>query len=185
MKSGSSILWRRLDQPGHEAARLFFQETAWRLTGTAVFAYNQHPCRLDYLVVCNAEWQTESVRVAGWIGNETVQLSLSADPARRWYLNGNVCPVVTGCLDIDLGFSPATNVLPIRRLSLAIGQEAEVRAAWLGFPSFTLESLDQRYHRTDIDTYHYESASGAFVSTLQVNATGFVTQYPGLWRIEE
>ncbi|HET7090137.1 MAG TPA: putative glycolipid-binding domain-containing protein [Anaerolineae bacterium] len=180
-----SILWRRLDQPGHESARLFFQHPDWHLTGTAVFAHHQQPCRLDYLVVCDSGWQTLSGKVAGWVGSETVELELSVDSARRWRLNGTERPEVAGCIDLDLNFSPSTNLLPIRRLGLAIGQEANVAAAWLRFPSFALEPLEQLYRRTDAATYRYESAGGQFVTELQVNTAGFVTYYPNFWQIEE
>ncbi len=179
-----SILWRRLDQPGHEAARLIFHHSSWQLTGTAVFAHYQRTCRLDYLVVCDAEWRTVSARVAGWVGNDTVEIALAVDAARRWWLNGTECRAVAGCVDLDLNFSPATNLLPIRRLALAIGQQAEVQAAWLRFPGMTLEPLAQRYRRLDTATYRYESAGGSFVADLRVNATGFVTQYPGVWQVE-
>ncbi len=179
-----SVLWRRLDQPGHESARLFSRDAFWHLSGTAVFAHDQQPCRLDYLVVCNAEWHTLSGRVAGWVGSGTVEIELSADSARRWRLNGAECPEVAGCIDLDLNFSPSTNVLPIRRLSLPIGHEATVRAAWLRFPSFTLEPLDQLYRRLDAATYRYESAGGRFVTELQVNAAGLVTLYPRVWQLE-
>jgi len=180
-----SVLWRRLDQPGHESARLFSQHSSWHLTGTAVFAHNQQPCRLDYRVVCESGWQTVSGRVAGWVGSETVEIELAVDSARRWWLNGTECPEVAGCIDLDLNFSPSTNLLPIRRLGLAIGQEAEVQAAWLRFPGFTLELLEQLYRRMDVATYRYESAGGRFVTELQVNAAGFVTRYPNFWQVEE
>src|SRR5262245_26171586 len=179
-----SVLWRRLDQSGHEAARLALQQSAWHLAGSAVFAHDQQPCRLDYLVVCNAAWQTVSGKVAGWVGNHCVDIELAVDAARRWRLNGVECPAVAGCIDLDLNFSPSTNLLPIRRRQLAVGQEAAVRAAWLRFPSFTLELLEQRYCRTHEATYRYESAGGTFVSILQVNAAGFVTHYPGGWHAE-
>jgi hypothetical protein len=84
-------------------------------------------------------------------------------------------------VDLDLNFSPSTNLLPIRRLRLDVGQEAAVRAAWLRFPGFTLEPLEQRYRRTADDAYRYESAGGAFVRDLTVNDEGFVVRYPGLW----
>ena len=45
---------------------------------------------------------------------------------------------MTGCVDLDLNFIPSTTLLPVRRLGLAIGQSAEVQAAWLRFPGFTL-----------------------------------------------
>lgn len=92
---------------------------------------------------------------------------------------------MAGCVDLDLNFSPSTNLLPIRRLELAVGQRTEVKAAWLRFPSFTLEPLDQLYRRIDAAVYRYESAGGKFVRDLQVDAAGFVTHYPGFWQIEE
>ncbi|MGH2404935.1 MAG: putative glycolipid-binding domain-containing protein [bacterium] len=178
------ILWRRLDQPGHESGRLFTRESRWHLTGTAVFAHDRQPCRLDYEVVCSSEWQTLSGKVVGWVGNKAVEIELSVDSARRWRLNATECPEVAGCIDLDLNFSPSTNLLPIRRLGLAIGQEAKVRAAWLRFPSFILEPLEQLYRRIGDATYQYESAGGRFVTELHVNAAGFVTNYPNVWRVE-
>jgi hypothetical protein len=176
-----SILWRRLDQPGHEAARLSRQPDGWHLTGAAVFAYDAEPCRLDYRVVCDAAWHTTSARVTGWVGRQTVEIDLSVGAGGRWWVGGVECPGVVGCVDLDLSFSPATNLLPIRRLGLAVGEEAEVRAAWLRIPGLTLEPLDQRYRRLDVTTYRYESDGGRFAADLRVGAAGFVVRYPGLW----
>ncbi|HET8575877.1 MAG TPA: putative glycolipid-binding domain-containing protein, partial [Methylomirabilota bacterium] len=78
----------------------------------------------------------------------------------------------------------STNLLPIRRLGLAVGEEAEVKAAWLRFPGFALEPLGQVYRRISDQTYRYESAGGAFTTELPVNATGFVIAYPGFWTAE-
>jgi len=75
-------------------------------------------------------------------------------------------------------------LLPIRRLNLAIGQQAEVSAAWLRFPSFELEPLSQIYTRLDEFMYRYSSAGGTFIRDLTVNNVRFVTDYPGLWRAE-
>lgn len=179
-----AILWRRLDQPGHESARLSFRHPYRYLAGTAVFADKQGPCRLDYLVVCDATWHTLSGRVTGWVGEKLIEVELVVDAASRWTLNGAEHPEMTGCLDLDLNFSPSTNLLPIRRLDLAIGNEAKVRAAWLRFPSFALEPLDQLYRRSGSATYRYESAGGAFVADLEVNGAGFVVHYPGLWQAQ-
>src|SRR5438445_236662 len=148
--TSQSILWRRLDQPGHESCRLLVQHSHWHLSGAAVFAHDQQPCRLDYSVVCDSGWHTLSARVAGWVGNDAVEIELAADSARRWRLNGAESPAVAGSIDVDLNFSPSTNLLPIRRLGLAIGQEAKVQAAWLRFQSFALEPLEQRYRRIDV-----------------------------------
>jgi uncharacterized protein len=182
-----TIIWRRLDEPGHEFAQLFFEDNVWRLSGTAIFAFGRpqrRPVRLDYLVICNADWQTRSASVSGWVGDETVCIDISVDEARRWRLNGVEVSAVEGCLDIDLNFSPSTNLLPIRRLRLNVGDEVAATAAWLRFPDFRLEPLTQSYRRISGAGYRYESGGGEFVAQLSVNEVGFVTSYPNLWVVE-
>jgi hypothetical protein len=107
-----------------------------------------------------------------------------ANSQRDWQLDGRPCREVAGCLDVDLSFSPATNLLPIRRLGLQPGQSAPVRAAWVSFPAFGIEPLDQVYRRVGETSYHYEAADGTFATDFEVNAAGFVTRYPGRWEAE-
>ncbi len=179
-----AMLWRRLDQPGHDCARLVFHDAQWHLTGTAVFVESQQPCRLDYRVICDASWRTLSGSVAGWLGNRAISVELRVDGAGRWRLNDADCPGVTDCLDLDLAFTPATNLLPIRRLALSIGEEAAVRSAWFSFPTLALEPLDQVYRRIQGATYAYESDGGRFSTELEVNGHGFVTRYANQWEAE-
>jgi hypothetical protein len=179
-----AALWRKLDQPGHESGRLFFAGSCWHLTGTAVFLDEGQPCQLAYHVVCDEEWNTRSGRITGWRGKEAVEVEVLADAGRRWRLNGVECPGVAGCVDLDLNFSPSTNVLPLRRLRLPVGLKTGVRAAWLRFPAFALEPLEQTYCRIDETLYAYESSESGFSVQLRVNADGFISCYPGLWEIE-
>jgi uncharacterized protein len=176
-----AILWRRLDQPGHDFARLSLDGGTWYLRGTALLVHDRRPCRFDYQVACDSQWRTSSGRVTGWFGSEAIDVEITVDGSRRWRLNGELCPSVEGCVDLDLVFSPSTNLIAIRRLGLAIGQEAHALAAWLKLPDFSVERLDQVYRRIDDAAYRYESAG--FVTELQVNKAGFVTRYPGFWEI--
>jgi hypothetical protein len=180
----ASILWRGIVFPGHEACRLVSKESGWQLEGTAVFSQEGQICRLDYQILCDLAWQTVSAKVEGWLGTAVIDIRIKANEYGHWWLNDVERSEVIGCTDIDLNFSPCTNLLPIRRLGLAIGQAAEVRAAWLRFPGFELEPLSQLYRRLDETTYHYESAGGQFVAELKVNRAGFVVDYGGLWQAE-
>ena len=56
-------------------------------------------------------------------------------------------PEYSDCVDVDLSFTPATNTLPIRRLGLDIGEEAEIHVAWLVWPELTVQPVLQRYTR--------------------------------------
>ena len=159
-------------------------ENEWRLEGTAVFSHEGRACRLAYLIACDSHWNTLSGTVSGWVGNNLVNIELSVDEHRRWKMNGVSQAQVDGCVDLDLNFSPSTNLLPIRRLNLAVGARAEVKAAWLRFPSLELEPFSQVYTRLDEFTYRYSSRDGEFVADLTVDAIGFPTVYPGLWEVE-
>lgn len=181
-----SILWRGLYQPGHETCRVYQHDSRWHLEGTAVFlSDDRRACRFSYLITCDSNWKTLSASVSGWVGNDDVNIEIFVDALGKWQLNGFEKPAVNGCIDLDLNFSPSTNLLPIRRLDLEIGQQAEVKAAWLRFPSFDLEPLSQVYSRLDEFTYRYSSNGGKFVRDLTVNEFGLVTNYPGLWQVEQ
>jgi len=181
----ASILWSRLDRPGHEFARVAPAGSGWTLSGTAVFLHEGAPCRLDYDIRCNERWETASGKVSGWVGPDAVSIDVRVEPGGTWRSNGAEVPSVRGAVDLDLNFSPSTNLLPIRRLDLEVGQEGAVRAAWLRFPSFAFEPLEQTYRRIDAATYRYTSAGGRFTADLTVNEAGLVTVYPGLAEAEE
>ena len=178
-----TILWQGLFLPGHETCRLSSLVSGWQLEGTAVFAHDRQPCRLDYRVVTDSHWQTLAGRIQGWLGNTALDVQLASDAAHHWSLDGVPCPELTGCIDLDLNFSPCTNLLPLRRLDLAVGATAHLQAAWLRFPSFKFEVLAQQYTRLDESTYRYESAGGRFVADLKVDPVGFVTDYPSAWQL--
>lgn len=181
MEKAATILWRRAESAGHESARLSSDGDGWVLAGTAVFAHEGQPCRLEYHITCDHGFHTRAAVVNGWVGEREVDITIEADGAGGWRMNGAECPQVEGCVDVDLNFSPSTNLLPIRRLRLEIGEEAEAPAAWLRFPEFVVERLPQLYRRTGDRGYHYESGGGSFVCELEVDEAGFVSSYPGLF----
>lgn len=179
-----SVLWRRLDRSGMEVASIEHGNPNWHLQGTVLLEDEGRPCRLDYAVVCDSAWQTLWARVNGWIGRIPVNQRVARNPAGEWRQNGVVCPPVQGCMDVDLAFTPITNLLPIRRLALAVGTAAPVRAAWLRFPDFALVPLDQVYTREAEHRYRYESNAGRFTAPLEVDGLGMVLRYGDIWVAE-
>jgi hypothetical protein len=181
------MLWRRLDEPGHEWARLSGSpgpHGAPILRGTAIFSEDRIPGRLDYKIRCNAAWETLDAQILGWVGEAKIKLWIERSPDNSWMMNGLPVPEVRGCVDIDLSFSPSTNLLPIRRLNLEIDQQAEVRAAWLIFPDMKLNPLVHRFRREDEHRYFYDSDTG-FSTELKTGLDGFVSDYPPFWREEK
>ena len=120
----------------------------------------------------------------GNIGSKRVSVHIKADSKGQWFYNGELVSAVKGCIDVDLGFSPSTNLLPINRIRLLPGQVQEVAAAWVAFPSLRLKALHQTYTRIDDEHIHYESAGGEFKRDLRINKLGFVLNYPDFWQAE-
>jgi len=181
MKPIAAFMWRKLDHPGHDGCRLFKLAGGWRLAGIAVFRETGRPCHLQYDVTVDTAWRTRRADVAGYLGNKAIDVHIRAAGHGRWQVNGEARNRVAGCIDVDLGFTPATNMIVLRRLSLRIGQRAEAPAAYLDFPRMRLVKLRQAYHRIGRRTYEYEAPTVGYAGTLHVSPSGAIVRYPGLF----
>lgn len=169
--------WRRLDGEGTDRCTLARADHGWLLTGQAHWQERRATASLLYTVRCDPDWTTRSVDITGERAGATVNLRILSGPA-GWTMNGAAQPEAAGCTDIDLSFTPATNLLPLRRLPE--GEEAlPVHAAWLVPDLDRLTRLEQCYAPQADGTISYASPSCA--ATLEVHPSGFVTRYPGLW----
>jgi hypothetical protein len=180
----AEIIWRRLDVPGFEHFRLWQTTSGPRLTGTVIAVEDGTPMRLEYEICTADSWETLSVTGTLDSADTTRALNLFADERRCWRIDGRELPDLSKCVDTDLSLSPATNLLPIRRLGLLnvpIGEPLEVTAAWVVFPLMTVEPLPQRYTRIADRRFRYESLGFDFTTEIEVDALGLVVSYPPLW----
>jgi hypothetical protein len=150
----------------------------------AVFRHEEAAAQLAYEVVCDLEWRAQQGQVHGWLAAHSVDLSIARTEAGAWTVNGAVVRDVGNCIDLDFGFTPATNLLQLRRLALDAGQAADAPAAWLDVSTGILELLPQRYERRGEATYWYEAPSVGYAALLEVAPSGFIRRYPGLWEAE-
>jgi uncharacterized protein len=141
---------------------------------------DRRPVLANYEFHCDDNWHTHRVRVGRTIGNDTKTLSLNVESRGVWRSSGQELPDLHDCRDVDLAVTPATNTLPIRRLSLQVGSSESAIAAWVKFPELTIQLLRQRYTRLVKNTYRYESNTG-FSAEIVVGDLGLVTAYPGGW----
>jgi hypothetical protein len=174
-----------VDTPGHDCCLLLPGEGEWSLYGTAVYLHDGIPARLTYHIACSPAWRTQHGRVRGWLGARLVEFRIARMAGGVWTLNGAIVPGLESCVDLDLGFTPATNLLQLRRVALADGQAADVPVAWLDVAAGTLELLPQRYERRGESTYWYEAPRFGYAALLEVAPAGFIRRYPGLWEAED
>lgn len=179
------VFWQRTDAPGAELFRLARTADGARLTGTILAAPKGAPLHVEYVIDCGPSFETRAVSVVMEDEAGRRALALQAEPPGVWLRDGHEVPVLAGCVDVDLGLSPSTNTLPIRRLGLLElppGAAREVTAAWIGFPDLELAALPQRYTRLDGRRFRYEGLASGFTTEIEVDEEGFVVEYPPAWR---
>ena len=172
----TAVLWQASDG-GSEVCVLERASRGWRLRGTVLTHEAGQPIELRYAVTVDAAWATMGVEVlvsvAGGDPREPVELGALWSGAER-------PPEYRDSVDVDLSFTPATNTLPIRRLGLDVGEEAEIQVAWLVWPELAVRPVRQRYARLAEDRYRYTQDD--FEAELTVDEHGLVLDYEGLWR---
>ncbi|MEF7437042.1 putative glycolipid-binding domain-containing protein [Paenibacillus lautus] len=176
-----SLLWNRHDLPSLEHGRLCRHHDGFTLTGTVVASLEGRTLHCSYEVETTSSWETRKVRITLSSGTEEQSLHLERDDDGRWWNGDTELTAFAGMTDIDLGITPSTNTLPIRRLQLEPGESAAMTAVWIRFPSLTVAPLPQRYTRTGEFAYRYESNHGSYQADLEVDEHGLVTTYADIW----
>jgi len=173
--------WTRLDIPGTDACELVSRPDGWRVEGVAEFGSGVAAARLEYVAEANRDWETLRAEVRGTAGARSIEFTVERSGAGAWRINGADQPAFRGLIDLDLGFTPATNIFPLRRLALDPGKAAAAEAVWLDDTAWAFRRLPQRYERRSADAYWYESPTAGYADLLVVGPDGFVREYPGLW----
>jgi hypothetical protein len=174
--------WRRLDRPGHDAARLQRIAHGWALTGFAAFSENGIT-GLRYHLELEPDFATRSARIEGVRDGEPFITDFRREGA--WYLNGEEVAGLDDLVHLDFGFTPSTNLQQLRHAGLEVGEEADIPAVWFDIGEAGLVRLPQHYRRLSDDQYQYDSPTASYSAVLKLAPNGFVRVYPGLWEMEE
>jgi uncharacterized protein len=176
------ILWHCPLLSGSEHAFLLESDDGYQLQGVAVLPLGDVPCHIDYVVAVDRQWRPSQARAMIATPSGARQIVLRSNHGDGWEVDGELAPHLGSCPDLDFGWTPATNTVPIRRLGLEVGQTASITAAWVRFPELDVVASEQRYRRLAIDRWQY--TSGDYDYQLVTDpATGLVLAYgDDLWR---
>ena len=178
------ICWQRLDEPGMEWCQVTGGSAfgGRQISGVALVALEATPWRVDYEIELDGAGLTRRVAVTASNGEVSGgrSLVLEANGRGEWRDNGEVILEADNCLDVDLGFSPVTNSLPMWRLGMRVGEQRNIRVAWVLFPSLEVVLGEQSYERAEERLWRYRSKG--FAADLDVGDDGLVEDYRGYWR---
>jgi hypothetical protein len=174
------VVWQRVDTVGAEYAEIELEPL--RFEGNVVFVESGDRGSVSYRVECDDAAMTSRAFIRYKREGTAHECNLVRSGEGFWTVNGILAPQLQGLADVDLSVTPSTNTPPLRRLRLAIGQYAEVTAAWVRFPALDVVRLRQVYRRVGANGYVYEAPDVPFAADLECDEDGIVRTYGGLWR---
>lgn len=150
--------------------------------GTREGHYGAH-----YFVRTDAGFRTREVRV-DYVGGP--RMHVESDGEGRWHdlMSDKPIASLAGCLDVDIGVTPATNMLPVRRLKLQVHTSQDIVVAYVPLLAritgdFLPLPAEQRYSCLVPDKrYRYEGLFRGFTAELEVDRHGLVLDYPDTFR---
>lgn len=174
------VAWRRSDEvETDEHCTLTFRDSGISLVGTVLGSEAGAPVRVEYRALTDAAGLTTAAHVRDLRGFDQRTVTVERDAKSNWTVDGKKVRGLKGCTDVDLGCSPSTNTLPIRRLRIGIGASQTIKAALVQFPELTVVKSEQTYTRLDEFTYRFKS--GDFEAELTVDDESLVAAYAD-WR---
>ena len=195
------VHWKGTDEWRAEAAEVELTEDGVAARGVQL-GVDPTPYRLEYELDAADGWITRSlgvsVRGAGWsrrlwlrrAAEGAWSVEVEANGAAGLAAPGGPAGELDGALDCDLGFSPLTNLMPIRRGRLHEGPGTTDHVmAWVSVPDLEVFASAQRYEHVGrsgggsvvrfVDRGRFEG----FTAELRLDGDGLAVEYPGLARM--
>lgn len=197
------LLWSGLDAERWEVAHLDLSADGVSGSGTQV-GFDPIPYRLDYHLEAPDHFVTSllDVRVRGEDWSRRLILRHDGDGAWSWDVEVHGADALdppgggpelrdelVEARDCDLGLSPLTNTMPIRRHGMRrAGDSFDMLAAWVSVPDLKLYAYRQQYDfvrsdgRGSVVRFIDRGLSPGFRADLVLDADGFIDEYPELAR---
>jgi uncharacterized protein len=190
-----SVLWRGVEEWLAEAASIDLQADGLSARGVQLGAHPV-PYRVDYRLDASRGFVTRELELTsvgeGWRrrlllrhdgsgGWSAVHEDDGGPPGGAW--DGEL-PDLSEALDIDIGFSPLTNSMPILRHGLHREGSREFVMAWVSVPDLRVTASKQRYEHVHADaagaTVRFLEVEDEFTADLELDEDGLLISYPRL-----
>jgi uncharacterized protein len=172
--------WRLVGaHEGFEVARFGVTAGGMTIAGTTLGIEADVPWSLTYSVELDASWHTRHAIIEDGDGR---RLEIAVEGNHHWTIDGKHDAGLDGYFDLDLEGSAVTNTIPIHRLGLAEGDQADAPAVYVRANGLVVEPLEQTYRRLpDVDgslLFDYVSPRFDYRGRLRFAQDGLILDYP-------
>ena len=175
------VVWRRiLDERSFEECVVSALGDGFGISGRIIAAQDDQPLTATYDIRCDRSWFAQSIVIEQTLSGQSRRLQLER-AGNGWLVDGVPDAMLDGCAEPDLGLTPSTNSLAIRKLQLGVGQSAKINCAWVKFPALSVEPSVQRYERLEERAYRYTNVASGFTAIVTVDELALPVSYERIW----
>lgn len=168
--------WRLHDaHDGFEVAAIEERPDGVRFAGATVGVENGRPWDVRYRIVVDDAWVSRRIDI-----DRAGAVSVVEQDGGRWSVEGRPRPDLDGCLDLDVEGSLLTNLLAIRRLGLAVGEERAVSMVYVQTIEPRVRRDEQVYRRLGPREFEYRSGDAGYRARIGSDGSGLTRHYEGV-----
>ncbi len=172
---GYTARWQTWDRVHDEVLTLRWENEGWTATGEVGRE------RVHYVIRLSPTWHVRQFLLFRDL--DQPDLWLATDGGARWgEMNGDHRTELDGCIDLDVGCTPFTNTVPIRRMPVDVGDRFDTQVVMVDVDTLGVIPVRQRYQRLTARRWHYENLDSGAETDLEVDEYGLVLDYPGEFR---
>lgn len=181
------LVWRGVEEWLAESATVELGDGGLQASGVQVGAHPA-PYRLEYRLDATDGFVTRALELTVTEDGETRRLGLRHDGSGGWSTDDETTelPDLSEARDIDIGFSPLTNSMPILRHGLERLGDRDFTMAWIEVPSLRVIASKQRYEHVratgDGAIVRFVDGESDFTAELELDRDGLLVFYPELAR---
>lgn len=179
-----SLVWEGLSNDTEEHCAVNYLNTGIIVRSEIEGWAEGKPVYLEYTIRLDKNWHVLGFDVNFHVSDHQHAYSFRKNDGNEWTDNtGKLYPEFGECRYIDITLTPFTNSLPINSLHLHEGDSAEFDLIYIDIMENQVRADRQKYTKMPRNIYHFENDEGRFAADIEVDDDGFVTDYPGLFKM--
>lgn len=137
--------------------------------------------KAKFHISISEQWEVLRFDVVSTLAGNVFEVHGIRDKCKGWTVNGKRTPEFDGCIDIDILPTPFTNTLPIRRLDFDTRNSHIISVLYIDLIEKAVSHKKQVYTKLSDSLYRFETVPKDFETVIEVDADGFVLDYPDLF----
>lgn len=175
-----TIIWKGLLYQSTEHCKIKKEEGFFMIDSKIEGSLEAQNYSVAYRLKINPDWEIQNFEIESQV-DHTRSVTKGYKINRDWYINGGIRNEFSNFDFIDISLSPFTNTLPINHLNFEKEEEKIISVIYINLLENKIEPQQQKYIKISDAKYKYENIPNDFEAVLEVDGSGFVRFYPGLF----